>query len=115
MNWEISRCAKDCPLTPILKPGKQNTSPDGYRPISNLNTIKKVIEQLMREDIDEFLAEHKIIPEHHHGARANHSTVTAKMVIGEEVNNMRDNQKSIAITATLACGGHTLAITSSTE
>ena len=87
-------------LTPILKQGKPSTDPDGYRPISNLNTIEKVIEQLMREDIDEFLVENNIVPEHHHGARANHSTVTAKLVISEEVKEMKDKQKSIAITAT---------------
>ena len=58
---------KTARLTPILKPGNTGTDPLGYRPISILNGIEKIIEQLMKDDIEKFLEEQKIILEEHHG------------------------------------------------
>merc|ERR1711954_300565 len=61
-------------ITPLLKPGKVSTDCMSYRPISNLNSVEKVIEELMKDDIETFLEENNIIPENHHGGRRHHST-----------------------------------------
>ena len=87
-------------ITPLLKPGKVATDSLSYRPISNLNSVEKVIEELLKEDLEEFLENNKIIPENNHGARKGHSTVTAKAVLDKEINDLRDKNKSVAITTT---------------
>merc|ERR1711954_278490 len=87
-------------ITPLLKPGKVATDSLSYRPISNLNSVEKVIEELLKEDLEEFLENNKIIPENNHGARKGHSTVTAKAVLDKEINDLRDKSKSAAITTT---------------
>ena len=87
-------------ITPLLKPGKVATDSSSYRPISNLNSVEKVIEELLKDDMEEFLEHNNIIPDNHHGGRRYHSTVTAKTVLDKEINKLRDSNKSIAITTT---------------
>ena len=84
-------------MTPILKPGKIGTDPTGYRPISNLYTVEKIIEELMKEDLKKFVEDNSIIPEHHHSSRNMHSTVTAKAVIDREINTLKDKTKNITL------------------
>ena len=75
-------------ITPILKPGKGRSEKSSYRPISNLNSIEKVIEQLIKEDLESFLDKNDVIPKEHHGGRPYHSTVTAKAIIDLEINKL---------------------------
>ena len=84
----------------MKKPGKSSEDPNSFRPINNLNIIEKVVEALMKEQIDEFIEEEKIIPEQHHGGRPNHSTSTAKMMIDENLSKAKSKKKSSAILMT---------------
>ena len=71
-----------------------------YRPLNNLCTIQKIIEEYFITHLEPFLTKNKIIHENHHGGRRHHSTVTAKTVLDKEINKLRDKKKSIAITTT---------------
>ena len=53
-------------LTPILKPRKTRSDPSGYRPIANINSVEKVVEQLIKDDLEELLDANDIIPAQHH-------------------------------------------------
>ena len=63
---------KTARLTPILKPGKTSTNIESYRPISNLNIVEKVIEEVIRSQLEKFLTKTKVITPNHHGGRKNH-------------------------------------------
>merc|ERR1712240_336849 len=62
---------------PQHKAGKPIYDMGSYRPINNLCTIEKIIEEYFIIHLDAFLIENKIINENHHGGRKGHSTITA--------------------------------------
>ena len=78
-------------LTPIHKNGKIKTDPLSYRPISNLNAVEKLIESLLKTQMDKFLEENKVITPKQHGGRKLHSTLTAKIAIDDTITKYRDS------------------------
>ena len=58
-------------IIPLKKQSKPKEQLDSYRPINNLNTVEKLVESLMKKQMDTFLEKHKIISEEHHGSHAN--------------------------------------------
>ena len=69
---------KTARVLPIYKKGKDRTSPEAYRPVSNVNCIEKVIEDLLRTQLMSYLDSEDVIPKNHHGGRPNFSTMSAK-------------------------------------
>jgi hypothetical protein len=65
---------KHAKVIAIPKPGKDHTLPTGYRPISLLNAVSKLLERVILTRINKFLDEHDIIPPEQHGFRAKFST-----------------------------------------
>ena len=59
-------------LKPIYKKGKK-TDPSNYRPILLLSMITKVIERIVRDQLNTFLSESDILYKSQSGFRANHS------------------------------------------
>merc|ERR1711954_312632 len=68
-------------ILPILKPGKVKFNPEGYRPISNLSVIDKIIQEWIKVNTMKYFEENKILTNKHHGGRENSSTNTAKALI----------------------------------
>ena len=68
-------------ILPILKQGKNKFDPGSYRPICNLTSIDKVIQEWFRIQIVEYLDENQILSDAHHGSRPGFSTLTAKNTI----------------------------------
>lgn len=60
-------------IIPILKPDKDPTDTTSYRPISITNSIGKIFELLVKEEIEKFVVENKIIPPQQFGFRKFHS------------------------------------------
>ncbi|GBL68719.1 putative RNA-directed DNA polymerase from transposon X-element [Araneus ventricosus] len=52
---------KTAVVVPILKPGKDPTQPENYRPISLLSTLSKLTENFILDKLNEHLAENKIL------------------------------------------------------
>merc|ERR1711867_371058 len=70
-------------ISPILKPDKQSEMIDSYRPINNLSAVEKIVEEFLKEQLNEFMDKNQIILPDHHGSRKNYSTMTAdKLLIG---------------------------------
>ena len=59
-------------ITPQKKPDKLTNKIDSYRPINNLCTLDKIIEQYIKTHLDNYLDNNDIIHKHHHGSRRRH-------------------------------------------
>ena len=62
-----------------------------HQPINNMNCVEKLLESMMKKQIDEFITDNKLIPHSMHGSKKYHNTTTAKLEIDEEVNKQKDN------------------------
>ena len=74
-------------ITPTLKPDKVSDFIDSYCPINNLTALDKIIEQYLKDQITDFINDHKIIHDNHHGSRRDHSTITALSLMQHKLIN----------------------------
>lgn len=68
LKWKLAS------IFPIQKPGKDHTTPAGYRPISLLSNLGKLYEKLLLTRLMKIIKEKNIIKNHQFGFRAQHST-----------------------------------------
>ena len=87
-------------ISPNLKSDKPIDSIDSYRPICNLSTIDKIIQQYLKDQIMAFLDINEIIVKDHHGSRKDHSTNSALASISHTINNHYFNNMYTAIIQT---------------
>ena len=80
-NSQIPDIWKSSIILPLLKPGKQATESNSYRPVSLLCPAIKVFERLILPALDQHLP----VPEVQHGFRKQHSTVTALNDFNQDV------------------------------
>ena len=64
-------------MSPGLKKGKDPYHISSYRPLNNLSSIDKVIQEYLKLSLIEFLESSDIIIENHHRGRKFHSTTSA--------------------------------------
>ena len=86
-------------ITPIKKPDKPDDYIDSYRPINNLASLEKIVEQHIKMHLEAYLCTNNIILKYHHGSRKFHGTNTAITHITNEINTNYENN---LITATVA-------------
>ena len=77
-------------ILPLKKKDKPSSALDSFRPVNNMNPIEKILEQLMKDQLDKFFKDKEIIPPYHHGSRRGHSTITATQVIQNTLSNNQD-------------------------
>ena len=87
-------------ITPTLKPDKPDDLIDSYRPINNLSTIDKIVEEFIKNQINDFINDNEIIIEQHHGSRKDHSTLTALAIINNKLLTNYSNNKISTIIQT---------------
>ena len=51
---------KQAKVIPVLKPGKDYTRMESYHPISNLSTVNKVIERLLKEQLEKYFKDNPL-------------------------------------------------------
>lgn len=71
----------------IPKPGKETSRPDSYRPISLLNTMSKILETIVKEEIVRYIDDNNILPPQQFGFRAEHNTIQPLVRIRNIVKN----------------------------
>merc|ERR1712115_368012 len=64
-------------VTPKHKKGKPIYSIGSFRPLNNLCTIEKIIEEYIIGHLELFLSSNNTINKSHHGGRKGHSTIKA--------------------------------------
>ena len=99
-NSKYPQILKSSKITPTLKPDKDLHSIDSYRPINNLSTLDKLIEQYLKDNINDFCNDNNIIIPDHHGSRKYCSTITALAEINHTIYDQYDNNKKLAIIQT---------------
>ncbi|GJQ66724.1 hypothetical protein Trydic_g4669 [Trypoxylus dichotomus] len=91
------KCAR---IVPVPRSKKNHHSPEGYRPISLLCTISKVLETLLLTRISDNLNEHRLLDDDHLGFRSGHSTASQLFQITDHV-TIAFNRKQIAVMVSL--------------
>jgi hypothetical protein len=77
----------------ILKPGKDSTNVESYRPISLLPSILKLLEKLVYKRIQEDLDPKEWVPDHQFGFRWAHSTMQQCHRTVDAINKAMENQQ----------------------
>ena len=60
---KFPNCLKTSKIIPLKKPGKKKELMESYRPISILPTLEKILENLMRTQLEEYFEKNNLIPE----------------------------------------------------
>jgi Reverse transcriptase (RNA-dependent DNA polymerase) len=85
-------------VTPLLKnPGLDKSLPSSYRPISNLNTISKLIERLFLNRIQSFVTNSPNFNQFQSAYRPRHSTETALLSTLDSVFHSSDSGNSTLV------------------
>ena len=87
-------------IFPLKKQGKDSLETSSYRPIANLSVVEKIVEELMKRQIDDFFEEAGTIPKEHHGGRKHHSTATAKTIIDYNAGKAIEEKKTACMITT---------------
>ena len=87
-------------ITPKYKKGMPIYTIGSYRPLNNLCTIEKVIEEYIIGHLITFLTQNNIISKFHHGGRKGHSTITALNQILDNATIQYENNRIAGIIIT---------------
>lgn len=91
-RWKSSK------IIPIVKPGKDPTDPNNYRPISLLSSLGKLFEIFILERIDEFIEDNDTLKEFQFGFRKGHSTAHSLMTLtGRVMKGLNNRSATIAV------------------
>ena len=78
---------KTAKIVPVPKPKKPKTSPSSYRPISLLNTLSKILENLILKRMLEHIDEHDLLNPDQFGFTAGHSTVQQLVRVADVISS----------------------------
>ncbi|GFR33671.1 probable RNA-directed DNA polymerase from transposon BS [Trichonephila clavata] len=90
MSW------KTAVIVPILKPGKDPTDPQSYRPISLLPVLSKIAEKIILARLNDHLDNHKILIPEQHGFRPRLSTSHQLLRVVEFIKEANDRNQCTA-------------------
>ena len=83
-------------IIPTHKSGKPIFDIESFRPLNNLCTVEKIIEEYAKFHFDKYLIKKKIINKYHHGGGKGHSTTTTLTTILNTIHKkFESNQKSM--------------------
>jgi len=71
----------------IKKPGKDNTNPNSYRPISILSSVSKIFVKIIYTRLIKHLDAIEAIPHHQFDFKPEHSTTQQLLHLTEHINN----------------------------
>jgi hypothetical protein len=69
------------------KPGKDNSTPNNYRPISLLSSVSKIFEKIIHSRLTNYLIKINAIPHFQFGFKSNHSTTQQLLHLTEHIND----------------------------
>lgn len=84
-------------VIPIVKPGKDKKSPQSYRPISMLNGLDKIFENIILNRLNEFTEQNSILSKEQFGFRRDHSTIHQVKRLVNIITTNKNYRKSTGI------------------
>ena len=91
-SWKIST------IIPILKPGKDSSLPNGYRPIALTSCICKIYERMINTRLVWYLESKGLLSNRQFGFRKNRSTLDPLLILTREVENaFAVNNQTVAV------------------
>ena len=72
-------------MTPVKKPGKLKSKPESFRPMALICHMGKVMEIVVREDIQAFLEDNDLLTRAQHGFRRGKSCVSQLLEHAEQM------------------------------
>ena len=87
---------KSAIVTPILKKGDPSNTAN-YRPVSNLCSASKVLEEIIRKQLYGYFERNNFLPKSQHGFRANRSTSTALASLHSQLISAKSEGKSFGL------------------
>ena len=87
-------------VIPLKKAGKPGNEMSSYWPISILPALEKIIEAIMKTQLEAYFEANKLIPDGHHGGRPSHSTITALAALETHHAKIKDSKKTTVILST---------------
>lgn len=89
-------CWKHAKIITLPKPGKDTTSPSGYRPISLLPTMSKLFEKVVQKRLQNTLDAHQVLRPEQFGFRSRHSTIHQLLRLVDEIITAFNNRHFVA-------------------
>ncbi|XP_061773774.1 probable RNA-directed DNA polymerase from transposon BS isoform X1 [Nerophis ophidion] len=89
---QVPKDFKIARVTPLYKKGSK-LEPGNYRPVSILSSISKVMEKIVYEQVDRYLATNKLMYKFQSGFRTNHSTDTCLLYLTDHIKHEVDAGK----------------------
>ena len=81
-------------VTPIFKKGDKR-NPSNYRPISLTSTLGKLMEKIVRDEVNKHMTSNKLYSPHQHGFRKGKSCSTQLLEVTEDWTKLLDEENSI--------------------
>ena len=95
---EIPDSWRDNVVVPILKPGKKPLDSKAFRPIAKTNSLKKIMEHLIKNRLESYVESNHLLPEHQWGFRSGRSTLDSLVSFVTDLQiSLSDNLASIAV------------------
>ena len=76
---------------------KDKNDINSYIPINNMNVIEKVVEDIIKTPLMDFIKKHSILDDNMHRSCEKHSIITAKLEIDEEIAKYKDEGNKFAM------------------
>lgn len=90
MDWKV-----DC-LVPILKPNKDKSNFDSYRPIALTSCMGKIFEQLLKQRLEHFIESNHILPSNQFGFRRGRSSRESIAHLHLDIYNAKQSNEAFA-------------------
>lgn len=73
--WEIATKPKESMIIPIHKPGKDDTKPGNYRPITLTSNVCKIMERMKNERLTYYIRDKGFMSKYQSGFRRGRNTM----------------------------------------
>ena len=82
-------------VIPLIKPDKNPSKADSYRPVSLTELFMRVMEKTMKNPLIEHAEEHNLFGDNQHGFRGSHSTTSNILIHHERILKQLEEGKSV--------------------
>ena len=82
-------------ISPVKKPGKPKSIPSSYRPVALTSHLGKVLESIIKDQIQDYIESNGLLSQNQHGFRKNMSCISQLLVHAELIMSALENGNNI--------------------